>query len=62
MLMCSYRFERGAAAIAYGWHKRRNFSEGDRCGKATPCQGIAQNRMHCLTGITQMESGMASIP
>jgi hypothetical protein len=39
MLMCSYRFERGAAAIAYGWHKRRDFSEGDRCGKATPCQG-----------------------
>jgi len=39
MLMCSYRFERGAAAIAYGWHKRRNFSEEDRCGKATPCQG-----------------------
>jgi hypothetical protein len=62
MLTCSYRFERNAGATAYGWHKRCNFSEGDPCSKATPCQGIAQNRMQCLTGITQMESAMASIP
>jgi hypothetical protein len=30
MLTCSYRFEMDAAAIAYGWHKRRNFLEGSR--------------------------------
>ena len=40
MLTCSYKFERGAAVIAYGWHKRRNFSEGHRCSKATRARAV----------------------